>query len=105
MLGDHLCLKNDVIVDVDDLYRVSERIDYLVIGNWCLNKKKGKNLTKIDFSRFVNVRTIDVGYGSLNYVESVVISSKIIDNRLIDLIFLISLHSLQEIIHSEKQIV
>ena len=70
MLGDLPCLKNDVIVDVDDLANVSDVIECLIIGNYCLNE-----LNEIDFYRFANVRLIDIGYGSLKNVESVLISS------------------------------
>ena len=77
----------------------SLRLDSLIIGNGCLNE-----LSAIDFSRFVNVRMIDVGMISFGKVESVLISSMMIDdNWLIDLIFLNSLHSLQEGFHSMKQ--
>ena len=73
MLGDFPCLKNDVIVDVDDLNSLSSTIETLIVGNECLNK-----LTEIDLSKYVYVRMIDVGYDSLKNVMSVVISSMII---------------------------
>ena len=70
MFADLPCLKNDVIVNVDELANVSDVIECLRIGNYCLNE-----LNEIDFSRFVHVRLIDIGYGSLKNVESVLISS------------------------------
>ena len=69
LLGDLPCFKNDVIVSIDDLNNVSDVIECLMIGNECLNE-----LNEIDLSRFVNVRMIDVGVGSLQKVESLVIS-------------------------------
>ena len=65
LLGDLPCLKNDVIVDVDDLANVSDVIECLIIGNYCLNE-----LNEIDFSRFMNVRLIDVGVYSLQNVNN-----------------------------------
>ena len=70
LFADLPCLKNDVIVNVDDLANVSDVIECLRIVNYCLNE-----LNEIDFSRFVYVRLIDIGYGSLKNVESVLISS------------------------------
>ena len=65
LLGDLPCLKNDVIVDIDDLNNVSDVIECLIIGNYCLNE-----LNEIDFSRFANVRLIDVGVYSLQNVNN-----------------------------------
>ena len=73
MLGDLPCFKNDVIVDVNELNSISDVIECMIVGNDCLNE-----LDKIDFSRFVNVRTIDVGLDSLKNVKSVMISSMMI---------------------------
>ena len=70
MLSDHVDFKNDVVVNIDELNNVSDVIECLIIGNGCLNELK-----RIHFSRFMNVRMIDVGYDSLGNVESVVISS------------------------------
>ena len=75
MLPDLLCLKNDVIVSVDSLNNVSDTIEYLIIGNDCLNE-----LNEIDFSRFGNVRMSDVGCNALRNVKNVMISSMMIDD-------------------------
>ena len=65
LLSDLPCLKNDVIVSVDDLNNASDSIECLIIGNECLNQ-----LNEIDFSRFMNVRLIDVGVYSLQNVNN-----------------------------------
>ena len=65
LFADLPCLKNDVIVDIDDLNNVSDVIECLIIGNYCLNE-----LNEIDFSRFMNVRLIDVGVYSLQNVNN-----------------------------------
>ena len=75
MLSDHVDFKNDVVVNIDELNNVSDVIECLIIGNGCLNE-----LNDIDFSRFVNVRMIDIGVESLQEVESVMISSLLDDN-------------------------
>ena len=68
-------MKNDEIVSVDDLNNVSCGIECLVIGNDCLNE-----LDKIDLSRFVNVRMIDVGCNCLQHIEHIALSSMMIDD-------------------------
>ena len=70
MLDDLPCFKNDVIVSIDDLNNVSDVIECLRIGNYCLNE-----LNVIDFSRFMNVIMVHVGYKSLQNVNNVLISS------------------------------
>ena len=70
LFADLPCLKNDVIVDIDDLNNVSDVIECLRIGNYCLNE-----LNVIDFSRFMNVIMVHVGYKSLQNVNNVLISS------------------------------
>ena len=78
LLGDLPCLKNDVIVSIDDLNNVSDVIECLIIGNYCLNE-----LNEIDFYRFANVRLIDVGVNSLVKMNNVLISSLMIYDWLI----------------------
>ena len=73
LLGDLPCFKNDVIFNVDDLNNVSDGIECLIIANDCLN-----GLNKIDLSRFVNVRMIDIGADCLKNVKNVLISSLMI---------------------------
>ena len=75
MLGDHICFKNDVIVNVNEWNNVSDTIECLIIGNDCLNELNG-----IDFSGYVNVRMIDVGVESLYGVVNVIISSMMNDD-------------------------
>ena len=77
MLDNLPCYKYDSIISIDDLNNVSDGIEYLIIGNGCLNE-----LSVIDFSRFVNVRMIDVGMDSFRKVESVLISSMMIDDMI-----------------------
>ena len=75
MLGDLPYLKTIPIVSLDDLNNASFGIECLVIGNDCLNE-----LGFIEFSGFVNVRMIDVGYYSLQYIEQLVLFSMMIDD-------------------------
>ena len=70
MLSDHVDFKNDVVVNIDELNNVSDVIECLIIGNYCLNE-----LNEIDFYRFANVRLIDVGVNSLVKMNNVLISS------------------------------
>ena len=78
LFADLPCLKNDVIVNVDELANVSDVIECLRIGNYCLNE-----LNEIDFYRFANVRLIDVGVNSLVKMNNVLISSLMIYDWLI----------------------
>ena len=78
LLSDLPCFKYDSIISNGDLNNVSDGIENLIIGNGCLNELK-----RIHFSRFMNVRMIDVGYDSLGNVESVVISSLMVYDWLI----------------------
>ena len=75
MLGDLPCFKYTPVVSIDDMINVYDRIEYLMIGNNCL-----KEYTDIDWCVFVNMRVIDVGCNSLTNVESVVMSSMMIDD-------------------------
>ena len=52
-----------------------------------------------------NLTTFTIGDDSFSWTNSLNLDGMMIDVRLIDLIFLNSLHSLQDIIHSIKQIV
>ena len=78
LFGDLPCLKYDPIITPYDLSCISEDIEYLIIGNGCLNKVYGDILEVIDFSRLMNVRVIDVYKNSLQNVRNVDISSMIV---------------------------
>ena len=81
MLGDLPCFKYDPIISIDDFNQSSINIEYLMIGNWCLNKRnENEELKEIDLTRFVNVRVIDIGSYSLKNISSLSISSMMIDD-------------------------
>lgn len=104
MFADLPCLKYDVIVSLHDFDCVSEDIEYLIIGNGCLNKAYGDILDMIDFSVFVNVRVLDVGMYSLQNVKNVDISSMILSDQIvIELIFLNLRQLLQKANPSKEQ--
>ena len=95
------CFKYDVVCSKDDFdYNLPDDVEEIMIGNECMQSE-----TEIDFSRFENVTVIDVGYKSLEGVKNLNLTSMIIDVRLIDLIFLILIHSIQDSNHSIQQIV
>lgn len=60
-----------VIFSVDELNNVSSSIEEMVIGNVCLNEMK-----EISFSRFTELKTLNIGCYSLANVKSVVIESR-----------------------------
>lgn len=55
---------------------LTSTIEGIVIGNYCELPD-----TSISFSRFQNVRVIDVGYDSLSDVDSLSLSGMLIDDR------------------------
>lgn len=70
-----------MIHTLSDFNSVSNSIECLIIGYDCLNKvdgKRNKELKMIDFSRFVNVRIIDIGSDSLDNIQSITIESVMI---------------------------
>lgn len=54
---------------------LTSAIEGIVIGNDCMLSD-----TSISFSRFQNVRVIDVGYDSLSDVDSLSLSGMLIDD-------------------------
>ena len=83
------CFKYDVVCSKEDFNNLSDDIEGIVIGNGCMQSE-----TDINISNFENVTVIDVGSSSLESVKNLYLTSMIIDVRLIDLIFLISFHSI-----------
>ena len=80
MLGDLPCFKFNVIEYLEDLTFTSASIEYLMIGNWCLNKRnENEELKEIDLTRFVNVRMIDIGDNSLRSIKILKISSSLMN--------------------------
>ena len=94
------CFKYDVVCSKDDFNNLPDDVEGIMIGNECMQSE-----TEIDFSIFENVTVIDVGYKSLESVTNLILEGMIIDVRLIDLIFLILIHSIQDSNHSIQQIV
>lgn len=60
-----------VIFSVDEFDAVSNSIKELVIGNLCLNEMK-----EISFSRFTELKTLNIGCISIANVKSVIIESR-----------------------------
>ena len=58
---------------MDYLDCVSSTVEFLIIANGCMNS----DLLELDFSRFVNVKSIDIGSGSCVLTKKMVFSSKI----------------------------
>ena len=78
LFEDCYCFKYDVVCSKDDLDELSRDVEGIVIGNGCMKQEDS-----IDFSEFLNVSVIDVGFESLSRINKLDFTSCPIVNWLI----------------------
>ena len=67
------CFKYKVVCSQAEFNKLSKDVEGVIIGNECMTEE-----TEIDFSGFIDVRMIDVGYDSLTSVDSLNVNSMMI---------------------------